>query len=122
VESSQGSYVRVNGSLVGKLIAVTPSNAAASAFDVTHIGGQVIGSGGNAQTVRQINCAMVEPTTVTCQILGTPGFSINSGVANVQVGVGTYGVSGEAYVDKFQAEAKVGDFIRCSVTFQFTGF
>jgi hypothetical protein len=123
VSSSQGSKVFVNGTLVGRLLNIAPAIKAGQAFNITHIGSPVIGRGGDARIVQQLNCASVEPGSMTCQLLGLPGVSINAG-GSVQLSfnVAGYSLSGEAFLDSFQPVAAVGDFVRCSMTFQFTGF
>jgi len=121
--SSQGSTVFVNGRMVGRLLSIAPAFKAGQAFDCTNVNSPVLGSGGNSRLVRQLNCASAEPGSVTCQLLGLPGVSIGAG-SSVQLSVNVAGAvwSGEAYLDSFQPVAAVGDFVRCSMTFQFTGF
>ena len=121
--SSQGSTVIVNGSVVGRLLNINQQFTAGSPFKITHLGSPVQGAGGNAIIVEQLNCASVNPGTVTCQLLGLPGVNIGAG-RSVQLSVNVAGAvwSGEAYLDSFQPVAAVGDFVRCSMTFQFTGF
>ncbi len=123
MSSSQGSTVSVNGQVIGKLLNIAPSISAGPAFNCTHLGSPVLGAGGNARLVQQLNCASVEPGSMTCRLLGLPGISINAGGSvTLAFNVAGYVLSGEAYLDKFQPEAAVGDFVRCSMTFQFTGF
>lgn len=123
MSSSQGSTVAVNGRVIGKLLNIAPAIKAGPAFNITNLGSPVIGRGGDARIVQQLNCASVEPGSMTCQLLGLPGITINAGAAvTLSFSVAGYSLSGEAFLDSFQPVAAVGDFVRCSMTFQFTGF
>lgn len=123
MSSSHGSYVAVSGRVIGRLLNVKPTIAAGSPVDVTSVDSPMLGSGRNSRIVRQYDCSMVEPGSVTATMLGLPGVGLEAGkLVPMTVYVAGYTLSGEGYLSGFEPEANVGEFVRCSVTFQFTGF
>jgi hypothetical protein len=123
VSSSHGSFVKVDGVLIGRLLNVKPSVSASSPVETTNIGSPVVGAGGDSRVVRQYNVSTMEPASVTCVTLGLPAVAVEQGKrVQLAVDVAGFSLQGEAVLQNIEPDASVGEFVRCSITFKFTGY
>jgi hypothetical protein len=120
---SQGTTVFFNGFSIGSLIGVTGSGGSASASDITSIESAFVGTGGNVRVLRQRDPTGIDPGSVTVRLLGMPPCSPTDIGFLGTVSLSTPGgsVSGQAYLDSYEVEASVGELLRGTVTFAFTG-
>jgi hypothetical protein len=120
---AQGSTVSFNGVPVGELLSwdVTPANA--SVTDATSQDSTILGSGADARVVKQVDCVAVDPGTASITFLGSAGFVVNdtgmSGALAVTSDAGN--VTLDAILVSFQITGAVGELIKGTANFQFTG-
>ena len=122
--SAQGSRVFWGGRLIGRITSAKAAQATGGSFDCTSMFSPVIGFGANTRVIRQVNPIDITPAVVTLELLGGSQFS-QSDLGLVQVlTVYTRGgtLSGAAYLQDFSADAAVGEKLKSTATFQFTGF
>jgi len=119
--SSQGSTASWGGSLNG-LTGITVSPRSASTFDATSVYSGQVGEADNLRIVKTYECALVDPGDATIKFIGT-GFAI-SDVGRAQtlsLSVGGSSISGEAILESYEIDAAIGDVVRGSAKFKFTG-
>ncbi len=122
--SAQGSRVFWGGRLIGRITSAKATQATGGAFDCTSMFSTVVGAGANTRVVRQVNPVDIAPAAVTLELLGGTQFTRND-LGKIQVlTVYTRGgtLSGAAYLQDFSADATVGEKLKSTATFQFTGF
>lgn len=122
--SAQGSRVFWGGRHIGNITAAKAAQSTGGSFDCTSMFSPVIGYGANTRVVRQVNPVDITPAAVTIELLGGSQFR-QSDLGLVQVlTVYTPGgtLSGAAYLQDFSADAVVGEKLKSTATFQFTGF
>jgi hypothetical protein len=120
---SQGTTVSFAGSPIGSLIGVTGSGGSAVMADITSAASSLVGSSGNSRIRKQADCLGIEPGSVTVRLLGMPPYSPTSIGQKGSLSFSTPGgsMSGEACLESYEVEASVGELLRGSATFAFTG-
>lgn len=120
---SQGSTVTFDGDLLGSVLGWTVNPGTAQVSEVTGLDATTYGTGGDARIVKQRDCTAVDPGSVSVRLLGCPPYTTSDvgskGMLNVAFDGGS--VSAEAILTKFEVEGQVGDLLRGSAEFEFTG-
>ncbi|MFM8771295.1 MAG: hypothetical protein ACKOE4_04645 [Candidatus Kapaibacterium sp.] len=123
--SSQGATVSFAGVPLGSLTNVKAAQSVSGKFDCTSIFSKIIGAGANTRVLNQINPTAVDPGAVNIQFIGQTIFSrADIGrVGQLAFALPSGGaLVGLAYLADLEVEAAVGEKLRGSATFQFTGF
>lgn len=117
-ELSQGSSVSWGGA-IQSLIGINISPRTADIADVTTMSA---GTSSGGLVVRQKDCFSVDPGEATVRFFGC-GFNIDSvgAKASFSASVGGVSISGQAILESFEVEAAVGELVRGSAKFRFTG-
>ena len=120
--ASQGSTVSFGGS-IASLLSISASGGSAGTLDVTNVSSAYVGSGVDYRVRREITVTSIEPGTVTVSVLGVPSYSRDDiGMrSTLSVSCGGSSLSGDAFLMSFDIEAKVGELVKTSLTFQFSG-
>lgn len=122
VTSSQGSTVSFNGSALGSLLSIEVKSQASSPVDVTFMGSAVVGSGLDARVVREVTVLSIEPATVEVSFLGSSGYGVTSpGTRGTLAFSGAGGLSGPAILTGWGETVAVGEYVKGSASFVFTG-
>jgi hypothetical protein len=120
---AQGSTVSFNGSPIGQLLSWDVTPASASVTDSTSQDSTILGTGDDARVVKQVDCVAIDPGTASITFLGTAGFVVNdtgmSGSLAVSSDAGD--VTLDAILISFQITGAVGELIKGTANFQFTG-
>lgn len=121
--SSQGTTVSFNGTALGSLLSSQATGGTAVTAEATTVDSSVVGTGAATRVRRQVEVTGIDPGGVTVRLLGMPPYSRDN--------IGTIGtlafttpagsVSHEAYLQSYDVEASVGELLRGSATFTFTG-
>lgn len=121
--SSQGATVSFDGSPIGNLLQVAVRAGTAVTQTVTSMDSPVQGSGDGSRICRALDCTAVDPGTVTVRLLGMPPWDVDDIGTRGEFSATTPGgtVSGEAILSNFEFEAAVGDLVKGSAEFVFTG-
>lgn len=121
--SSQGTTVSFAGSSIGSLLQVTVDAGTAVTAETTSVTSASLGSGTSTRIRKQRECTAVDPGGVTLRLLGDPPFTASSVGMSGTVSFSCSGASltAQAILEKFEIECSVGDFVRSSVSFVFTG-
>lgn len=120
---SQLSTVSFGGVELGSLLGWTASPAQAATTDATGVDATMYGSGADSRLVKQLECTAVDPGSVSVRLLGCPPYAV-SDIGSRDTLVVTFdggSISWEAILLSFEVEGSVGDLLRGSATFQFTG-
>jgi len=121
--SSQGTTVTFAGSDVGSLLGVSVTSGTAKTSNVTSAESPVVGTGSESRIFTSLDCTAVDPGAVSIRLLGMPGWTIEDigsrGTLAVDAPSGT--LSADAILESFEFEAAVGDLIKGSANFVFTG-
>lgn len=117
------STVSFNGINIGQLVQLQASGGSAVTSDVTGNDAVIQGSGNNSRIVRQLDAVAIDPGTASVRLLGMPPFSPAQIGTKASLSISTPGggVSGEAILMGYEVEGSVGDLLRGSASFQFTG-
>ena len=120
---SQGTTVSFNGTSIGSLLSASGSGGSASAADITSASSAIVGSGSNSRIRMEREAIGIDPGSVTVRLLGMPPYSPTDIGHRATLTMSTPGgsVSGEAYLDSYEVEASVGELLRGTATFAFTG-
>jgi hypothetical protein len=120
--AAQGSTVSFGGS-IASLLSIGASGGSAGTYDVTNVSSVYVGSGENYRVRREITVTSIEPGTVTVSVLGGLTYSRDDiGMrSTLSVNCGGSSLSGDAFLMSFDIEAKVGELVKTSLTFQFSG-
>lgn len=120
---SQGSSVSFGSGPLGSLVGWQVSPAQASTTDVTGVDAAMYGTGEDTRLVKQIECTAIDPGTVSVRLLGCPPYT-NEDIgtkATLTVDFDGGGIEWEAILMSFEVEGSVGELLRGTATFQFTG-
>jgi hypothetical protein len=104
------------GGAVGEVISISVSPRKANLTDVTTMGNAGVESGGFV--VRRYECLSVDSGEASVRFFGN-GFAVSD--IGTKAGLSALGVSGEAILESYEVEASVGDLVRASAKFRFTG-
>lgn len=121
--SSQGSSVSFGG-VLGQALnwSVTPATAVMQ--DTTNYGSTLTGSGWGSRVLKTRNCTAIEPGTASVTLLGNPGFSWSDVGSSNTLSVTTESGgswSFEATLTKYEIQGSVGELIKYTAEFQYTG-
>lgn len=121
--TSQGSTVSFNGIPIGSLLSWEVTPAQATTTDATSQDSTILGAGPQARVVKQVDCTAIDPGTASITFLGGGDFVQNdtgmTGVLAITSDAGT--ISIEAILVSFTITASVGELIKGTAGFQFTG-
>lgn len=120
---SQGTTVSFGATAIGSVLNASGSPGSASTSDTTTIEALIRGTGAEARVVKRRDCTAIEPGKVSVRLLGMPPFApadIGS-VDTVTFSTPGGSLSGDAILEAYEVDAAVGDLLRGSVTFAFTG-
>lgn len=117
------STVSFNGINIGQLVQLQASGGSAVTSDVTGNDAVIQGSGNNSRIVRQLDAVAIDPGTASVRLLGMPSFGPADIGTKAGLSIMTPGgeISGEAILISYEVEGSVGDLLRGSASFQFTG-
>ena len=112
---AQGETFSWGGS-VGEVLSISVSPRKANLTDVTTMA-HTVETGGFI--VRRYECLSVDSGEASVRFFGN-GFAVSD--IGTKAGLSALGVSGEAILESYEVEASVGDLVRASAKFRFTGF
>lgn len=120
---SQGSTVSFGGGAIGSVLSIAGSPGSASFADVTSTATAIVGSGADARLIKESAVLAVDPGSVTVRLLGMPPFSRSQIGSRGTLTFNTDGgsLSFEAFLETFEVEASVGELLKGSCTFRFSG-
>jgi hypothetical protein len=120
--SSQGSTFSWGGSF-GSLTGISFQSAQAEMVDVSGSGATLRSSGDGQAVIRKFACLAVDPGGVQIKFIDGGGFSDDQvGTEDgLSVSIGGFGGGGMAVLESFSVEASVGDLVRGTANFRFTG-
>lgn len=120
---SQGSTVTFNGVPVGQLLSWEVTPRTATTTDATNQDSTILGAGAEARVLKQVDCTAVDPGTASITLLGADPFQTNDvGMAGtLEIAFASGSVIMEAIFLSFTVTASVGELIKGSANFQFTG-
>lgn len=119
---SQGSTVSFNGVPIGSLLSWEVTPAQASTTDATSVDSTILGAGSESRVVKQHDCTAIDPGTASITLLGAPFVSDDIGmVGDLSIDSEAGAISLEAIFVRFSVQAAVGELIKGSAEFQFTG-
>ena len=120
---SQGSTVSFDGNPIGSLVGFTASPAQAVTTEATTVSATIYGTGVDSRVVKKLECTAIDPGTVSVRLLGCPPYAVSDigtkGTLDVDFDGG--GISWDAILMSFEVEGSVGELLRGTATFQFTG-
>lgn len=121
-DSAQGSTVSF-GSALAKLISFVVTPGQASTTDITSLDSTIVGSGDDSRIFREVDCLAVDSGSASVRMFGAPPF-LEEDVGSKDTLTVTFpggSFSGEAILVSFEVEGEVGELMRGSAQFQFTG-
>lgn len=120
---SQGSVVFFKGFPIGSLLNFVVRPASAVTSDTTGVDGAILGADESARLVKTVACTSVDPGTASVRLLGCPPYDPSDIGSRGTLAVFCDGgsVSREAVLLSFEIEGSVGDLLRGSAEFAFTG-
>jgi hypothetical protein len=120
---SQGSTVSFDGGNIGSLVGFTASPAQAVTTDATGVSATIWGTGVDTRVVKRLECTAVDPGTVSVRLLGCPPYAVSDIGTKADLTVTFEGgsISWDAILLSFEVEGSVGELLRGTATFQFTG-
>jgi hypothetical protein len=120
---AQGSTVSFNGDVIGSILNWVTRPASASTTDTTGVDNAIWGSGDQSRLLKTVACTTVDPGTASVRLLGCPPYAVEdigkTGTLAVTFDGGS--VSWDAILLSFEIEGSVGDLLRGSAEFAFTG-
>jgi hypothetical protein len=122
---AQGATVNFAGLPLGSLTNVKAAQAVSGKFDCTSLLSPVLGTGANSRVLLQTNPTSVDAGSVVISFLGPTVFSrADIGrIGQLAFGLPSGGsLVGLAFLDNLELEAAVGEKLRGTATFTFTGF
>lgn len=120
---AQGSSVSFDGGTIGQLVGITVTPATAVVQDSTNYDSDIVGSSWDSRVLKTVNCTAIEPGTASITMLGSPGFSWSDvgHKGTLVVEAATETLSFEAVLMKFEIQASVGELVKWSAEFRYTG-
>lgn len=120
--TSQGSTFSWGGSY-GSLTGISFQSAQAEMVDISGSGATLRGTDGGQAVVRKFACLAVDPGGVQIKFIDGVGLSDDDvgAAAPLSVSIGGFGGGGMAVLESFSVEASVGDLVRGTANFKFTG-
>ena len=123
--AAQGATVTFGGQLLGSLTNVQATASVSGKFDCTSLLSPVLGVGANTRVCVQTNPTSIDPGALAIQFLGPTVFSRADIGRVAQLGFflpSGGALVGLAYLENLELEAAVGEKLRGTATFVFTGF
>lgn len=120
---SHPSSVTWGGIPIGSLVSFRASGETAETTPVETESCSVFGTGGSTRIRRKLDSTTIDPGTASVRLLGCPPY-IADDVGNKQSLTITFeggSFSGEAILISFEVEGSVGELLRGSAEFAFTG-
>lgn len=121
--SSQGSTVSFDGVPIGRLTNWRFTPATARCEEIVHVGCRVVGIGDNARVVGQRICLGIDPGGADIAMRNVPpwiGDDVGKlGTLTITCAAGS--ASWQAYLETFDAAGSVGEWLRGTARFQFSG-
>jgi hypothetical protein len=105
------------GSAFGEVLSISVSPRKANLTDITTMANAGIEDGGFI--VRRYECLSVDSGEASVRFFGN-GLAVSA--IGTKASLSALGVSGEAILESYEVEASVGDLVRASAKFRFTGF
>lgn len=107
---------------LGELLSIRVSSPTAEIKDHPR-GGRLIGAGGMARIMNRVWCTKVSPGACEIRFLGYPVFTPDDAgtVDDLAVDVAGNALTQPAILESWIVEAEVGELIRGSARFRFTG-
>lgn len=120
---SQGSTVTFDGQPLGSLLSIRYRSGTAGKYDITSVDSPLLGDGDNCRILRQSTVTSIDPGSVSVSLLGAPPYSEDDIGKAGSLSISTPGhqLSGEAFLESYEIDAQVGDLLKGTATFQFTG-
>lgn len=122
---AQGATVTFGGAVLGSLVNIQATQSVAGKFDCTSLLSPVLGAGANSRVLTQVNPTSVDAGGLSVQFIGPTVFSRSDigRVAQLAFALPSGGaLFGLAYLENLELEAAVGEKLRGTATFVFTGF
>jgi hypothetical protein len=120
---AQGSSVSFHGATLGQVLNWETTPAQAVTQDTTNYNSDLVGTGWDSRVLKSRNCTAIEPGTATVTMLGNPGFAWSDvghkATLTVTTSIGS--LSFEATLMKYQIQGAVGELLKFSAEFQYTG-
>jgi hypothetical protein len=124
IGDSQGATLLFNGSELGTYLGMSPRWSVGSVHETTSKDSPILGSGTGARVLKQYNVSTMEPGTVEVRFLGNPTLNLNqignTGTLSIVWPGGQY--AGKGFATELSGEIAVGELIRWSMTFTFSGY
>lgn len=122
--ASQGTTLTWGGDNIGMLTSLTVRAGRAGLVDITSAASAVLGTGWNSRVVREVNCGAIEPAAISVSCYSS-GFSFSSndrGDTRFLVLIGEWGsYTGNAILQDYSIDGKLGKFVTMKIEFTFTG-
>ncbi|CAB4184516.1 hypothetical protein UFOVP1124_15 [uncultured Caudovirales phage] len=120
--SSHGFAVTFGGATVGKVYRFRCTLPGGQVVDVTTTGATILGTGGNARVVRQVDITAVDPITLDVEFFGVSGLGPDDRGRRAAVVVsGPISLSGSALLEDIEITGAARDKIRGTAKFIFDG-
>ena len=120
---AQGSTVSFDGVQLGSVLNWATTPATAVTQDTTNYNSTRTGTGWDSRVLKTRNCTAIEPGTASVTMLGNPGFAWSDVGHKATLGVtcAAGSISFEAILVKYEIQAAVGELLKFTVEFQYTG-
>lgn len=120
-QMSQGATLNWGGA-VGSVTGITVTPRSANLTDISSMNSESIGSGETLRIVNQQACFAVDPGDATVKFLGVAFSTESVGLEQaLTISIGGETISGNAVLESFEWEAAVGELVRGTAKFKFTG-
>jgi hypothetical protein len=121
--SSQGSIVTFDGAQLGRLTDFQVIAGTARFEEVTNVLSRVVGTGDAARVVSQYECLGIDPGGANITMRDVPPYVVDDVGMRGQLIVATPGgtLSVDAFLETFDVTGSVGQFLRGTARFRFSG-
>lgn len=118
-----GAFCSFNGANIGYLRTFDIDGSAVRLEDATNGDSPVIGSGNSSRVVRQWDCTVVDPPTITVEFLGSPPAAVFDRGTRASLGISFAGktLAAEAILVSHRYTGRVGELTTGTATFTLTG-
>jgi hypothetical protein len=121
--SSQGSIVTFDGAQLGRLTDFQAIAGTARFEEVTNVLSRVVGTGDAARVVSQYECLGIDPGGANITMRDVPPYILDDigarGTLTVSMSGGT--LVADAFLETFDVAGSVGEFLRGTARFRFSG-
>ena len=126
---AQGIVVTFGGVVLGSLLNVQATQSVSGKFDCTSLLSRIFGTGANTRVMTQLNPTSMDPGGLAIQFIGPTVFTQKDvgRIAKLAINLPKtppydWSLVGLAYLETLEVEAAVGEKLRGTATFVFTGF